>query len=161
MIYLPASGSMVAETQIHESNLGKVAVGQQAQVYIDSMRGRSFKAQVKSIAVFPDAMNSWLNPDLKLYRTELDLVEHAEGLRTGMNCRVEIQVKQFAQTLSIPIQAVVVDDGQSFVYRERAGVFSRQRVELGLNNESRVQILSGLQTGDQVQINPPLTKTAL
>ena len=161
LIYLPAPGSMLAETQIHESNLAKVQVGQLAQVYVDSIGGRSFKARVKSLAVFPDATSSWLNPDLKLYRTQLELLEHFDGLRSGMNCRIEIAVNRFERTLSIPIQAVVIDGGDPFVYRSKSGDLSRQAVELGMSNESRVQILSGLKAGDQVQLNPPLLETAL
>ncbi len=156
LIHLPASGAMVAVTQIHDSNLEKVKVGQDALIYVDSIRGRSFKATVKSVAIFPDATSSWLNPDLKLYRTELDLLEHSTGLRSGMNCRVEILVDNIAETLSVPIQAVIFVEGKPFVFCSRSGEFSRQSVELGQYNESRVQILSGLQRGDKVQINPPV-----
>ena len=156
LIYLPSTGKMVAETKIHESNLEKVTEGQAALVYVDSLPGRSFKAQVRSVALLPDAMSSWLNPDLKLYRTELLLLDHDEALRSGMNCRIEIQVDQFDKALAIPIQAVVLTQGKPFVYRLRDGDVTLQQVELGQSSESRVLILSGLQDGDQVQLNPPL-----
>jgi HlyD family secretion protein len=161
LIYLPASGAMVAQTQIHESNLEKVHVGQAAQVYVDSINGRSFAAQVKSVAMFPDAASSWLNPDLKLYRTELELSEYSDNLRSGMNCRIEIQVAQFDSTIAVPIQAVVLDGSKPFVYVERDGVVQRQAVQLGENNESLVQILEGVSAGDRVQINPPITPMGL
>lgn len=161
LIYLPAPGAMLAETQIHESNLEKVQVGQAALIYVDSIRGRSFKARVKSLAVFPDATSSWLNPDLKLYRTQLELLEHVDGLRSGMNCRIEIAVNQFDNALSVPIQAVILVDGHPFVYLSKSGGLSRQAVELGQSNETVVQILSGLKAGDRVQLNPPLHETGL
>lgn len=156
LIYLPSTGKMVAETKIHESNLEKVKEGQSALIFVDSMPGRSFKAQVRSVALLPDAMSSWLNPDLKLYRAELLLLDHDEALRSGMNCRIEIQVDQFDKTLAIPIQAVVINQGTPFVYRLRDGEVTLQQVELGQSSDSRVQILSGVQDGDQVQLNPPL-----
>lgn len=156
LIYLPSTGAMVAETKIHESNLEKVAVGQSALVFVDSLPGRSFKAQVRLVALLPDAMSSWLNPDLKVYRTELLLLDHDEALRSGMNCRIEIQVNQFDNALTVPIQAVVLRQGKPFVYRLSGGDVTLQQVELGQSSESRVQILSGLKDGDQVQLNPPL-----
>lgn len=156
LIYLPSTGAMVAETKIHESNLEKVAEGQTALVFVDSMPGRSFKAQVRSVALLPDAMSSWLNPDLKLYRTELLLLDHDEALRSGMNCRIEIQVNQFDNALAIPIQAVILLQGKPYVYRLRDADVTLQQVELGQSNESRILVLSGLQDGDQVQLNPPL-----
>ena len=73
-----------------------------------------------------------------------------------MNCRIEIQVTQFDKALAIPIQAVVLNQGALVVYRLRDGAVTLQQVELGQSSESRVQILAGLQDGDQVQLNPPL-----
>lgn len=156
LIYLPAPGAMVATSQIHESNLEKVQVGQGAKVYVDSLPGQAFNAKVKSVAMFPDASTSWLNPDLKVYRTDLELLDEVDGLRSGMNCRVAIEVASYPAALSVPIQAVVLAQGQSFVYCQQDGEVVRQAVELGLSNESRVQVLRGLQAGDRVQINPTL-----
>jgi len=161
LIYLPSSGAMVAATQIHESNLEKVKVGQSARVYVDSMGGRPFNAQVKSVAIFPDASSSWLNPDLKLYRTELDLLEHSDSLRIGMTCRIEIEVDHFDAALSVPIQAIVQVDDQPCVYRYLDGDIVRTPVELGQNNDSMVQILAGVNAGDRVQVNPPLIAPGL
>ncbi len=84
------------------------------------------------------------------------MLDHDEALRSGMNCRIEIQVDQFDKALAIPVQAVVLTQGKPFVYRLRDGDVTLQQVELGQSSESRVLILSGLQDGDQVQLNPPL-----
>jgi HlyD family secretion protein len=157
LIYLPSSGSMVAESQIHESNLEKVKLGQEARVYVDSMPGKLFHAVVKSVALFPDPTSSWLNPDLKLYRTELELQEHDDGLRSGMNCRIEIDVAHLEQVVAIPVQAVVLEGGHRYVYLQKNGRLRRQGVTLGLSNESFVEITEGLKAGDRIQLNPPLT----
>ena len=157
LIYLPSSGTMVAETQIHESNLEKVELGQKARVYVDSMPGRSFPAVVKSVAVFPDATSSWLNPDLKLYRTDLELLDHDDALRSGLNCRIEIDVAHLDDVVVIPVQAVVIDGGHTFVYQQQAGRVRPQPIQLGQSNESFVEVVDGLKQGDRIQLNPPVT----
>lgn len=157
LIYLPSSGTMVAETQIHESNLEKVELGQKARVYVDSMPGRSFPAVVKSVAVFPDATSSWLNPDLKLYRTDLELLDHDDALRSGLNCRIEIDVAHLDDVVVIPVQAVVIDGGHTFVYQQQAGRVHPQPIQLGQSNESFVEVVDGLKQGDRIQLNPPVT----
>ncbi|EAT14384.1 efflux RND transporter periplasmic adaptor subunit [Desulfuromonas acetoxidans] len=159
LIYLPSSGTMVAQTQIHESNLEKVELGQKARVYVDSMPGKSFLAEVKSVAVFPDATSSWLNPDLKLYRTDLELLEHDDALRSGLNCRIEIDVAHLEDVVTIPVQAVVIDGGRTFVYCRKDGRVQQQDIQLGQSNESFVEVIDGLQPGDRVQLNPPVTGT--
>ena len=159
LIYLPSSGSMVAQTQIHESNLEKVKLGQKARVYVDSMPGKSYSAVVKSVAVFPDATSSWLNPDLKLYRTDLELVEHDEALRSGLNCRVEIDVDHLQDVVTIPVQTVVIEGGRTFVYLQKDGRLQKQEVRLGQSDESFVAVVEGLQQGDRIRLNPPLSGT--
>lgn len=156
LIYLPSAGAMIAETKIHESNLEKVAVGHEALVYVDSMPGRIFRAEVRSVALFPDALSSWLNPEVKLYQTDLLLRDTDDSLRSGMNCRIEIQVESFADTLTVPIQAVILSKGQPYVYRLREGRVEQQSVKLGQSSASRVQILAGVAKGDRVQLNPPI-----
>ena len=159
LIYLPSSGTMVAQTQIHESNLEKVELGQEARVYVDSMPGKSFPAVVKSVAVFPDATSTWLNPDLKLYRTDLELLEHDDALRSGLNCRIEIDVAHLDDVVAIPVQAVVIDGGRTFVYCRKNGQLQQQEIQLGQRNESFVEVVDGLQQGDRIQLNPPVTGT--
>ncbi len=157
LIYLPATGSVMAEAKIHESSLEKVKIGLPVRVTVDAVPGRVFKGLVDTIAPLPDAVSVWLNPDLKLYASNILLDGNSAGLRTGMSCRVEILVEQYDDVLYVPVQAVTKVEGQPVVY-VKDGSGSRSRpVETGLDNNRMVHIRNGLKAGEKVLLNPPLT----
>jgi len=156
LIYLPAPGSVMAEAKIHESSLEKVKIGMPVRVTVDAVPGRVFSGQVDTIAPLPDAVSVWLNPDLKLYASDIRLEGNSMGLRTGMSCRVEILVKQYDDVLFVPVQAVTKVDGQEVVYVVNGSRTEIRPVQIGLDNNRMVYIKSGLEAGDKILLNPPL-----
>jgi HlyD family secretion protein len=157
LIYLPAAGSVMAEAKIHESSLEKVKIGLPVWVTVDALPGRVFKGKVDTIAPLPDAVSVWLNPDLKLYASNILLEGDSAGLRTGMSCRVEILVEQYEDVLHVPIQAVTKVEGQPVVYVKDGSTYRSRPVETGLDNNRMVHIRSSLEAGEKILLNPPLT----
>lgn len=155
LIYLPTAQSMLAEVKVHESSLKKVQVGMPCRVTVDAAPNRSFSGRVAKIAVLPDAQSRWGNPDLKVYNTEIHL-DDGTDLRAGMSCRAEIIVETHASALFVPVQCVVREGKGMFVYTPSPGGPVAVPVEVGLDNNSMVRILSGVAKGDQVLLNPPL-----
>ncbi|MHC4664712.1 MAG: HlyD family secretion protein, partial [Planctomycetota bacterium] len=90
LIYLPTTAAVKAEVDIHEASLKKVRVGLPALVTVDALPGRILIGSVAHIAPLPDAQSMWMNPDLKVYNTEVYLDSNDPGLRTGMSCKAEI-----------------------------------------------------------------------
>lgn len=158
LIYLPAPGSVKAEVKIHESNLDKVSVGLPVRITVNALPGRVFSGRVAGIAPLPDAVSVWLNPDLKVYNTDIHLEGEVEGLRTGMSCRAEIQVAQYPDALYVPVQAVTRVDGQPTVFVRQGGQFGPRQIEVGLDNNRMVHVLKGLEEGDTVLLTPPLQR---
>ena len=156
LIYLPTAASMMAEVKIHESSLEKVRVGLPVRVTVDAAPGRSWGGSVQRIAVLPDAQSVWLNPDLKLYNSEIHLDGDASDLRTGMSCRAEIFVAQYDDALYIPVQCVVRVAGRPTVYVRSDGASVARPVKIGLDNNRFVHVLEGLEKGERVLLDPPL-----
>ncbi|MFN2437325.1 MAG: HlyD family secretion protein, partial [Desulfotignum sp.] len=73
LIYLPTASSSNAEIAIHESNLKKVSKGMPAKVTVDALPGREFSGRITHIAPLPDAQSIWMNPDLKVFTTQIFL----------------------------------------------------------------------------------------
>jgi HlyD family secretion protein len=156
LIYLPSSESMMAQVPIHESSLEKVQVGMPARVSVDALPGQVFTGRVAKIAPLPDAQSAWLNPDLKVYPTQIHLDNTNSELRTGMNCQAEIIVEHYADALYVPVQAVTRVGGEPTAHvREHAG-FAPRPIKIGLDNNSMVHVLAGLEPGQEVMLTPPL-----
>ncbi len=156
LIHLPATASTMAEISIHESNLQKVNVGLPAVVTVDALPDRQYAGVVARIAPLPDAQSMWMNPDLKIYNTDIHIDNGDDALRPGMSCRARIVVAEYDDALYIPIQAVIRVGHQPTVYVVDGRSVQPRPVEIGLDNNRMVHILSGLEQGDAVLLTPPL-----
>lgn len=162
LIYLPTATSAVAEVDIHEASLEKVRLGLPAVVTVDALPGKKFMGTVGRIAPLPDPQSMWMNPDLKVYNSDIYLEEDDPALRTGMSCKVEIIVAQYEDAVYIPIQAVIRVNGKPTVYVVRPdGTVQERVVEIGLDNNSMVHVISGLEAGEVVWLAPPLKEATL
>jgi HlyD family secretion protein len=162
LIHLPTTDSMQAEIKIHESNLRKVKVGLPATIRVDALPGRVYRGVVGKIALYPDAQMVWLNPDLKVYSTEVNIEGDTTGLRAGMTCRVEILVQELDNAVYVPVQTVVRIGSQPTVFLvDDQGVTRPQPVEVGMDNGRMIHITSGLAPGQHVLLSPPLDKSAV
>lgn len=157
LIYLPTAASSKAEVDIHEASLEKVRLGLPAVITVDALPGKKFIGTVGRIAPLPDPQSMWMNPDLKVYNSDIYLEGDDPALRTGMSCKVEIIVAQYADAIYIPIHAVIRVSGKPTVFVVHDdGTVEEREVEIGLDNNSMVRIVSGVNEGEVVWLAPPL-----
>jgi HlyD family secretion protein len=156
LIYLPSAESMMAEIQIHESSLEKVSIGQTVRLSVDALPDQNFTGHVAKIAPLPDAQAAWLNPDLKVYATEIHLDGSHPELRTGMSCQAEIVVEKHANALYVPVQAVTRVGTKPTAYVRVGNDYEPRQIEIGLDNNSMVHVLAGLEPGQEISLTPPL-----
>jgi HlyD family secretion protein len=161
LIYLPTATSAMAEVDIHEASLEKVRNGLPAVVTVDALPGKKFFGTVARIAPLPDPQSMWMNPDLKVYNSDIYLEGNEPSLRTGMSCKAEIIVEQYEDVVYIPVQGVLRVTGQPTVYVVNGKSVQPRSVEIGLDNNRMVKIISGLKEGEIVLLTPPLKAGAV
>ncbi len=162
LIYLPTADTFMATVKVHESSLKKVYAGLPVQVTVDALPGRTLTGKVAKIAPMPDAQSMFMNPDLKVYATEIHIDGGGDVLRTGMTCAAEIVVARYDKALFVPVQCVVRANGKPTVQVRANGVTTPRQIEIGMDNNRMVHVLSGLKAGEAVLMTPPLdTTTAL
>jgi HlyD family secretion protein len=155
LIYLQKSAKTVAEVDVHEASLQKVCVGLPALVTVDALPGKKFMGTISQIAPLADSQSMWMNPDLKVYKTEIALEVNDPQLRSGMNCKAEIIVEQHADAVYVPLQAVVRVAGQPSVYvLGDDGEVEPRRVEVGLDDNNMIHIVGGLSANERVVLAP-------
>jgi len=156
LVYLPTTTSMMAEIRVHESSLRKVNVGLPVRLTIDAMPGSAFTGKVGKIGLLPDAQSAWMNPDLKVYATQIFIDGDAKDLRAGMTCKAEIVIATYPDATFVPVQSVVRVHGKPTVYLPGGETPKPREVEIGMDNNRMVHILSGLSAGEAVLLAPPL-----
>lgn len=156
IINLPDLDAMKVNARIHESRISLVRPGLTATVKVDAAPTEEFHGEVDSVASVPSSLNSF-NRDLKEYEAVVRLtddVEKLHQLRPGLNATVEILVSERDDVLQTPIQSLVSIVDKRFVYVLSPRGPELREVEIGETNERTVEILSGLEEGDRVVMNP-------
>jgi HlyD family secretion protein len=160
LIYMPTDTSTMAEVGIHETSLAKVRIGQPAIVTVEILPGKRFLGTVGMVAPLPDSTNMFLNPDLKVFNTQVYIDTDDPELRSGMTCNVEIIVEKYDDVVYVPVQAVTRVAGDAIVYVREDKTFMPRKVEIGLDNNRMIRIISGLKEGEVVLLDPPLKPSA-
>jgi len=161
LIHLPTASSFIAKIKIHESSLKQIRRDMPVSLRVDALPGMTFSGRVSSIAPLPDAMSAFMNPDLKLYDTEIRVEGQSDQLRTGMSCEATIRIAAFPDAIHVPVQCVVRINGQTVVFINTPDGPVQRVVTIGRDNNRMVHILEGLEPGEPVLLAPPLDQTAL
>jgi len=156
LFHIPTADGMMAQIKIHESSLQKVQAGMAVRVTVSAVPGKVFTGRVAKIAPLPDPQSFWMNPDLKVFNTEIHLDGENGDLRPGMSCRAEIIVEEHARATFVPIQTVQQINGTATVFVRTDDGVKQRAVKLGLDNNRMAHVLEGLAEGDQVLLAPPL-----
>ena len=92
------------------------------------------------------------DPTTRTMRVEIDLSNPKRLLREGMYGTATIVLEPVSHNLTVPPACVMEHSGQTHgvVYLVRDGLAHRTPVELGADNGSLVEVLSGIKSGDSV-----------
>jgi multidrug efflux pump subunit AcrA (membrane-fusion protein) len=133
---------------IPESDIGRVKVGQAADVRIPALGSTVYSGRVKVINVAAD-------PASRTYMVRLTVPNPKRQLRLGMIAEVQIRGSEHADTLTVPGTAVL-HDGQGasivYVYYPDAKRAYARKVDVGPVLGSELAIRGGLKDADLVVV---------
>jgi len=136
--------SLKLSVLVDESQVGKIALGQEVSINVNVLPGESFSGRITFIAPKSDAS---LN-----FPVEIE-VQNRGNLKAGMYATATFKTNHGAETqnmLTVPAEAFVngVSSGQLFIVSN--GTAKLIKVQTGKVYGDKVQILSGLNGGEQV-----------
>jgi len=137
--------SLVVNVQVPETQMSRLAAGQPARVRVDAVPGRDFAGHISLITPGVD-------DETATFPVKLELEDPEGLLRPGMFARVDIVYERKPDALQIPRSALLDGDGPPRVFVATDGTAQERIVELGLSNGGYVEVLSGVDPGDQVVV---------
>jgi RND family efflux transporter MFP subunit len=151
---LPDMTKMQVKVNIHESLVKKIKAGQKAEIRIDAFPNVIFEGTVKSISQLADSTRPWLSNGVKEYPAVVDVDDlNGQEVKPGMTAEVKILVGSLKDVLCVPVQAIAEHKGDFFAYVSTPTGIRRKQVRVGESNETHIQIVDGLEPGDQVALN--------
>jgi len=156
ILTIPNAEGMLVQSKLHESVLKQVQIGQACTIKVEALPGQTFEGRVAAVALLPDQLSRWMNPNMRLYRADIAITSLAEGMRPGMSCAVEILVEDLPESLYVPVQSVFRHRQENLCFVARRGAVETRTVQIGRASELWVQILSGLSEGETVLLKAPI-----
>jgi RND family efflux transporter MFP subunit len=142
------AGRLRTYVNVPQAEAGSVRMGQAATITIANLAGVKFPATVTRTS------NS-LDPATRTLLTEVQLVNPDARLAPGMYAQVDFSVERNQPSLTIKGDTLVVRaDGPQVALVDGAGKVHFQRIQLGRDYGDRLEVLSGLEEGQQVIVNP-------
>lgn len=136
---------LVAHLKIPQSELARIAVGNQAEIRVDAMPDQVFTATVDRISPTIDMKNG-------TFRATAYVENDGGLLAPGMFGRFDIAYERHEDALTIPSDAVIAEDNVSVVYIVEDGEAVRRIVETGIQNNGVVEVLSGIAEHDRIVV---------
>jgi len=144
LMVLSPAGETQLVVQFDEKNLGLLSLGQKALASADAFADRRFGAEVV-----------YINPGIDVQRGSVEVklrVPSPPGyLRQDMTVSVDVEVARRDHVLAVP--ADLLHDAETvspWVLKVKDGHARRQPVKLGLHGTGFVEVIEGLQAGDQL-----------
>ncbi len=132
---------------VDERDLGRVRRGMPVRITWDAFPGREWMGMVNKLADQVIARGS-----REVGEIECVIENPGRELVPGSNVNVDIRSESVDNALTIPKEALRTESGHEGVYTLQGDVLKWRTVKLGIDNTTRVQVVSGLTEGGPVAL---------
>jgi hypothetical protein len=153
---LPDLRTMESVTYINEVDIQKIKVNQKVNIGLDAIKEKKLQGLVKTVASIGEQKP---NSEAKVFEVVIDVTTVDTSLRPAMTTSNNIVTKTIKNVLNVPIECVHNQEGKKFVYLKQNSNVVKQYVKTGINNETHLVILNGLQVNDEVYLSTPKDTT--
>ncbi len=142
------------EADILASEIKDVQEGAEVIIYSDDLGLKEIKGKVTK--VYPKAFSkiSDLGIEQKRVKVDIEILDKVDILKIGYELNIRVITSKITETLFIPDTAIFDYEDGTYVYIIKDGKPVLRKVEVGLEGKDNVEIISGLNEGEKVLINP-------
>ncbi|MDD5484144.1 MAG: efflux RND transporter periplasmic adaptor subunit [Kiritimatiellae bacterium] len=144
------SDRLIIQAQIDETDIGRVRLGQTAELTLDAYPAKTIKGIVDAIAYEATTVNN-----VTMYYVDVLPESTPAFMRSGMTANILIVTATTNGVLTLPTGAVYSSGKETIVWRAdpaNCGKTINAKIQTGMNDGKKVQIISGLEEGDSVLV---------
>jgi Cu(I)/Ag(I) efflux system membrane fusion protein len=143
VVHLADISTLWVEAQVYTSELSKIDRNATARVQIPDMPGTQFTGKIEFV-------NPEIHTETRINLLRIAIPNANRHLKPGMPAYVYIKGSH-RNAISLPIDAVIRDGNGATVWiKTGKNTFKSKMVQVGLEVEDRIEIVSGLNAGDVV-----------
>jgi len=133
------------DADVFEKDLPRVRPGQEVKLTVTAFPQSTFSGRVILI-------NSVLDPETRTVKVRTEVANPDGRLKPDMFANVQIVTDVNRAAISIPQSAVLNDEGKTIVFVAEGNGYKKRQVQVGIQNNDRVEIVDGLTAGDKVVV---------
>ncbi|MEW4569009.1 efflux RND transporter periplasmic adaptor subunit [Tautonia sp. JC769] len=154
LFLLPNLDAMQVEVTLNETIVERVRKDMPASVRVTAFPDVLLPGRVIKVERLPVTTRlSRIKDDVKDYKAIIE-VASMPGIMPKMEAEVEIETDRRADALVVPAEALAFDKGSSFCYVASPGGLERRSVEVRPGTIDMLQIMGGLDEGEEVVLHP-------
>ena len=127
------------EIKVSEYTIGKVAVGQEAEISADILNGETVHGEVISIS--PTGEEKGGGSSERVIPTKIRVTDQDTKLIAGITARASIVLEESENALTVPVSAVMEKDGTNYVQEISDGTVSWVPVDIGVEGDVEMEII--------------------
>ncbi|MCR5356834.1 MAG: efflux RND transporter periplasmic adaptor subunit, partial [Lachnospiraceae bacterium] len=138
-----SSKDIKVDVGISKYDIGKISVGQKADISIAGNEYTGTVCEIKRLAETTDSDKAKVTVSVKFDEPD-------EKVYIGLEADVTIHTNEKQGALTIPSEAYYADDEGDYCYIIKDGAVAKQYITIGLNSGDLVEVTMGLKEGDVV-----------
>jgi HlyD family secretion protein len=155
LVTMMSADTFQIESFVPEVNIAQIKLGDEANVTLDAY-GESVLFNAKVVSIDPAET---IRDGVSTYKIKLQFLGKDNRIKSGMTANVSIVTFSKLNSISIPGGVIFDKNGKKFVQVKIGEKINDKEVILGnISSLGQTEIISGLEDGDIVILNPSLVK---
>jgi membrane fusion protein (multidrug efflux system) len=138
---LDDSTKLKIDIKLPENYIGILKNGLRVEATTDAFN-KVFNGEVKTVSSRVDPTSRSILAQIEVSNPQLELIP-------GILLNVKVIYNE-RKSLSIPEESLVIEGDNKFVYLIEKNILKKNKVNIGLRNFGKVEVLSGLKAGDKI-----------
>src|SRR3989344_289830 len=131
-------------SEIDETDIGSISEGQNALIHLDAYPDQEINSKVQKVSSF----GTTIETEATVFEVEFAFPAEDKFI-IGMNGDIQITTEEKNNVLSVPVEAMAAENS---VWVSKNGQYIEKEVEVGIQNDSQAEIISGIEEGETVVI---------
>ena len=145
LMTLVHTATLKVVANVLEKDIPLIKPGMVAKIHAEAYPDITFEGKVTQI-------NSALELSTRTLQVEIYIPNTDNSLKPGMFSKIDMTLLEKPQTLFIPREAVLQEEGKPYVFVVEGAQALRKPVVLGYEQEDLIEVLDGLKEGDRVVV---------
>lgn len=139
---------LVVNAQVDETDVAKIKMNLNVDIILDAYPDAKIPGEVEHVA-----FESTVSDNVVVYQVSVIPKNAPNYMKSGMSAETIFYIENKSNILILPTSAIQYKGNDSFVYtKDDKAEMVEKTVSLGIQNEGKIEVISGLKEGDLVYV---------